>query len=69
MKVKEESEKAGLKLNIWGAVPRWWRSRMGRPLSPPQIHKGSSIHEATSTKQLLYAGGGPQIPRKANQSL
>ena len=23
----------------WGEVPRWWRNRMGRPLSPPQIHQ------------------------------
>ena len=41
-KVKEESEKAGLKLNIQktkirGAVLRWRRNRMGRPLSPLQI--------------------------------
>ena len=43
MKVKEESEKVGLNLNIQkttgGAVLRWWRNRMGRPLSPPQIHQ------------------------------
>ena len=44
MKVKEESEKAGLKLNIqkskiMEAVLRWQRNRTGRPLSPPQIHR------------------------------
>jgi len=44
MKVKEESKKAGLKLNIQkmgvgGAVLRWWRNRMGRPFSPPEIHQ------------------------------
>ena len=39
MKVKEESEKVGLKLNIQREEPRWRRSRMGRTLSPPQIHQ------------------------------
>ena len=24
-----------------GGSPRWWRNRMGRPLSPPQIHQKS----------------------------
>ena len=24
---------------ILGVVPRWWRNRMGRPSSPPQIHQ------------------------------
>ena len=39
MKVKEESEKVGLKLNIQREEPRWQRSRTGRTLSPPQIHQ------------------------------
>ena len=40
MKVKEQIEKAGLKLNTQGgAFLRCWRNRMGRPLSPPQIHQ------------------------------
>ena len=41
MKVKEDSEKAGLKLNIQEEEPRWRRSRTGRTLSPPQIHQKS----------------------------
>ena len=41
MKVKEDSEKAGLKLNIRGEEPRWQRSGTGRTLSPPQIHQKS----------------------------
>ena len=53
MKVKEESEKVSVKLNIWGAVLRWWRNRTGRPLSPSQIHqkniaKLSKLHKTTS---------------------
>ena len=28
-----------LKSLLQGAVLRWWRNRMGRPLSPPQIHQ------------------------------
>ena len=55
MKVKE-SEKVGLKLNIQktkGEEPRWWRNRMGRPLSPLQIHRKnnsthSKLHKTTS---------------------
>ena len=39
MKVKEESEKVGLKLNIQREEPRWQRSRTGRTLSSPQIHQ------------------------------
>ena len=41
MRVKEESEEVGLKLNIRGEEPRWRRSRTGRTLSPPQIHQKS----------------------------
>ena len=58
MKVKEASEKAGLKLNIqkskiMEAVLRWQRNRTGRPLSPPQIHRKniwtpSKFHRTTS---------------------
>ena len=42
MKVKVESEKVGLKLNIQKTKReelRWWRSRTGRTLSPPQIYQ------------------------------
>ena len=64
-----------------GVVPRWWRNRTGRPLSPPQIHQkinsskdeftNSSKEEcwATATKQLLNTGRGHQAPRKAVHSL
>ena len=52
----------------WG-FPRWWRNRMVRPLCPPQIYQRSSACGATATKQLLNTGRGPQMPRKANQSL
>ena len=24
---------------VGGAVPRWWRNRTGRPVSPPEIHR------------------------------
>ena len=42
---------------------------MGRPLSPSQIYtKISSACGATPTEQILNAGGGPQMSRKANQS-
>ena len=41
IKVKEESEKVGLKLNIRGEEPRWQRSGTGRTLSPLQIHQKS----------------------------
>ena len=39
MRMKEESEKVGLKLNIQGEELRRQRNRTGRPLSPPQIHQ------------------------------
>ena len=39
MRMKEESEKVGLKFNIQGEELRWRRNRTGRPLSPPQIHQ------------------------------
>ena len=58
MKVKEESEKAGLKLNIQntkirGERERWRRNRTGRPLSPSQIPQKnistlSKLHKTTS---------------------
>ena len=28
-----------IKKPMGGAAPRWWRNRMGRPLSPQQIHQ------------------------------
>ena len=52
-----------------GAVPRWQRNRTGRPLSPHIFIKSSFECWATSTKQLLYTGGGHQAPRKAAHSL
>ena len=39
MKVKEEREKVGLKLNIQGEESRWRRNRTGRSLSLLQIHR------------------------------
>ena len=39
MKVNEEGEKVGLKLNIQEAVLRWQRNRTERRLSPQQIHR------------------------------
>ena len=40
MKVKEEIEKAGLKLNIQGGVVlRWWRNRTGRSFLPHKFIK------------------------------
>ena len=49
MKVKEENERVGLKLNIQktkirGAVLRWRRNRMGRPLSPHKFIKRTFQH-------------------------
>lgn len=42
---------------------------MGRPLSPSKIYiKISSARGANPTEQILNAGGGPQMSRKANQS-
>ena len=43
----------GDKMHFQGAVPRWWRNRTGRPLSPPQIHQKiiwmlSNFHKTTS---------------------
>ena len=42
-------------LENWGAVPRWWRNRMGRPLSPPQTHQKiiwmlNNFHKTTSER-------------------
>ena len=39
MRVKKESERASLRLNIKEVALRWWRNRTGRPLSPQQIHQ------------------------------
>ena len=39
MKVKEESEKVGLKLSIQEVILRWWRNRKGRLLSPYKFIK------------------------------
>ena len=44
---------AAKKSDPWGAVLRWQRNRMGRPLSPPQIHQKiiwmlSNFHKTTS---------------------
>ena len=41
---------------------------MGRPLSPPQIHRKNIECQANPTKQLLNAGRGHQAPRKAFMS-
>ena len=39
LKVKEENEKAGLKLSIQEVILRWWRNRKGRLLSPYKFIK------------------------------
>ena len=57
------------KYGNWGAVPRWQRNRTGRPLSPHIFIKSSFECWATSTKQLLYTGGGHLAPRKPALSL
>ena len=55
--------------NSRGVVLRRWRNRMGRPLSPTQIHQKSFECWATSIKQFLNAYRGHQAPREAAQSL
>ena len=50
-------------------VPRWWRNRMGKPLFSHRFIKRSLEFWATSTKQLLNAGGGHRAPEKAAHSL
>jgi hypothetical protein len=54
-----------------GAVPKWWKNRMGRPLSSSQTHrkKKKRLFECgeTSKKKLLNAGGGNQQLKKAAQ--
>ena len=52
-----------------GLVLRWHWNRMGRPLSPPQIHQRSFEARENSTQQLRNAGGGHQAPRKAAQCI
>ena len=44
---------AGFRKDKLGAVLRWWRNRMGRPLSPSKIHQKnistlSKFHKTTS---------------------
>ena len=48
----------------WGEELRWWRNRMGRPLSPLQIERWANF-----TKQLLTASRRHQVPRKAAHCL
>ena len=50
-------------------VLRWWRNRMGRPHSPPQIHWKIIWTLSKYNKTPLNAGRGHQAPRKAAQSL
>ena len=49
------------KIKSQGEVLRWWRNRMGRPLSPPQIHWKiiwtlSKYHKATSERWRRTSG-------------
>ena len=60
----QEKEKAKI-----GAVLRWQRNRMGRPLSPHKFIKRTLECWANTTKQLLNAGRGNQAPRKAAHCL
>ena len=56
------SERSNIfKDSIEGAVLKWQSNRKGRPLSPQEIHQKIFECQATSTKQLLNAGGGPSI--------
>ena len=52
-----------------GAVLRWQRNKMGRSLSPQQIHQRTFERWVNSTKQLLSAGREYQAPRKATHCL
>ena len=54
---------------LGGAVLRWWRNRMGRPISPSQIHQKnistlSKLHKTTSE-----CWQRTQAPRKADHWL
>ena len=52
--MKSKAHRTKTKINKWeGAVLRWWRNRMGRPLSPQQIHRKyiwtpSKFHKTSS---------------------
>ena len=55
MKVKEESEKDGLKFNIQGEESRWRRNRTERSLSLLQIHRKNNrtvkkVYKTTSDR-------------------
>ena len=50
-------------------VLRWWRNRMGRPFFPHKFIKRTFKRRVKSTKQLLNAGRGHQVPRKASHCL
>ena len=57
-----------------GVVLRWQRNRTQKPHTPPHTHTHKFIKRtfecwANSTKQLLNAGGGHQVPQKAAHSL
>ena len=47
------------------AVLRWQRNRMGRPLSPPQIHQKNIWTLRKFHNTTLNASRGHQAPRKA----
>ena len=51
--------------NLGKVVLRRQRNRMGRPLSPPQIHLRSFERWANYSKQHLNTSRGHQAPRKA----
>ena len=69
MKVKEESEKAGLKLNIQGRRQDGGGVGRGKHFLPHKFIKRAFKRGVNSTKQLLNAGRGHQAPRKATQLL
>ena len=50
-------------------VLRWWRNRTGRPFFPHKFIKRTFKRRVKSTKQLLNAGRGHQVPRKASHCL
>ena len=70
MKVKEESEKVGLKLNIQRLDSEDSRGiGQGDHILPNKFIKRTFECWANSTKQLLNAGRGHEAPRKAAHCL
>ena len=63
--IHQEGEEEGTEASMvegkgetWEAVLRWQRNRMGRPLSPSQIHEKNISTLSNFTKKLLNTGRG-----------